>query len=158
MLIDQPINHEQHGTVLPIDVVFDELSIGSIDLVAQDYEPAHDQFNETQDVARNETGREQPQQSRTRTRKYDPPKPHMWKKNINKIKRKQGIGYANTKAKPKDPRHMADLHGFPKSDLRECHGISSDMRKAIFERFWIGLSSWTERKVLVSSLVRDATR
>ena len=124
-LINQPINTEQQGTVLPIDVVFDELSIGSIDLVAQDYKSAHDQHNETQDVARNETGREQPQQSRTRKRKYDPP---------NTIKLEQGIGYANTKANPKDPRHMGNpcrSQFCAKSDLRECHDISSDMRKSI---------------------------
>lgn len=100
---------------------------------------------------------ERPEKITKRRRKNEKSRIDEWKKNKNTLKRRQGLAYKNPGKKCKKAREI----GAPcsskfceKSSKRHCQDVSETERMQLFDKFWIHLKSWPERKLFVSGLVK----
>ena len=84
--------------------------------------------------------------------------PETWGKNVQKIRRRDGLNYTTSSKKEKPARSI----GKPctsnfclESEKRQCNILNQQIRTAIFENYWIKLRTWEERRVFVKSSMKQ---
>ena len=84
--------------------------------------------------------------------------PERWKCTIKKARRIKGLDYTlenGVKVKARSVGVPCTSTFCLKSDKRQCQDITPEMRAAVFEMFWMDMSTWPERKVFICSSVKQ---